>query len=139
MHSKLGNGRNTVSRVVYFLSSLRAQTAKTLICTNSGVPADSKKSAQKVRRTALFVHFLRKKVRFSELFPHFLALFLGSAGTPLFVQINVFAVWALRLDRKYTIREYCFGKENSLSLTEFWGKLGEFCETLGEFALAHKK
>ena len=35
-------------------------------------------------------------------------------------------------------REYCFGEENSLSLTEFWGKLGEFCEKLGEFALAHK-
>ena len=35
-------------------------------------------------------------------------------------------------------REYCFREENSLSLTEFWGKLGEFCEKLGEFALAHK-
>ena len=36
-------------------------------------------------------------------------------------------------------REYCFGEENSLSLTEFWGKLGEFCEKkLGEFVLAHK-
>ena len=35
-------------------------------------------------------------------------------------------------------REYCFGEENSLSLTEFWGKLGEFCEKLGELALAHK-
>ena len=39
--------------------------------------------------------------------------------------------------------EYCFestvsGKKNSLSLTEFQGKLGEFCEKLGEFALAHK-
>ena len=35
--------------------------------------------------------------------------------------------------RKYgqnTVREYCFGEENSLSLTEFWGKLGEFCEKL---------
>ena len=31
-------------------------------------------------------------------------------------------------------REYCFGEENSLSLTEFCGKLGEFCEKLGEFA-----
>ena len=29
-------------------------------------------------------------------------------------------------------------EENSLSLTEFWGKLGEFCEKLGEFALSHK-
>ena len=37
-------------------------------------------------------------------------------------------------------REYCFGEESSLSLTEFYGKLGEFCEfqKLGEFALAHK-
>ena len=35
-------------------------------------------------------------------------------------------------------REYCFRGENSLSLTEFWGKLGEFCEKLGEFVLAHK-
>ena len=26
-------------------------------------------------------------------------------------------------------REYCFGEENSLSLTEFWGKLGEFAFT----------
>ena len=34
-------------------------------------------------------------------------------------------------------REYCFGEENSLSLTEFCGKLGEFCEKL-EFAWAHK-
>ena len=34
-------------------------------------------------------------------FVRFLALFLESAETPLFVQINVFAVWALRLDRKY--------------------------------------
>ena len=35
-------------------------------------------------------------------------------------------------------REYRFGEENSLSLTEFWGKLGEFFEKLGEFVLAHK-
>ena len=40
--------------------------------------------------------------------------------------------------------EYCFESTvsdkriNSLSLTEFWGNLGEFCEELGEFALAHK-
>ena len=34
--------------------------------------------------------------------------------------------------------EYCFGEENSLSLTEFWGKLGEFCDKLGEFAFTHK-
>ena len=92
--------------VVYFLSSLRGQTAKTLICTKSGVSADSRKSAEQCGEP----HFLRKKctksaqkVRFSALFAHFSALFLESAETPLFVQINVFAVWPLRLDRKYTI------------------------------------
>ena len=37
------------------------------------------------------------------------------------------------------IKGDCFGGGNSLSLTEFYGKLGEFCEKLGEFALAHKK
>ena len=35
-------------------------------------------------------------------------------------------------------REYCCGEENSLSLTEFWGELGEFSVKLGEFALTHK-
>ena len=35
-------------------------------------------------------------------------------------------------------REYSFGEDNSLSLTELWGKLCEFCEKLGEFALSHK-
>ena len=35
-------------------------------------------------------------------------------------------------------RECRFGEENSLSLTEFYGKLGEFGKKLGEFALAHK-
>ena len=59
------------------------------------------KEFQKMRKTALFAHFLRKKCGF----PHFLALFLESAETPLFLQINVFAVWALRLDRKYTIMD----------------------------------
>ena len=34
------------------------------------------------------------------------------------------------------IAQYCFGEENSLSLSEFWGRLGEFCEKLGEFVLA---
>ena len=47
-----------------------------------------------------FCALFTQKVRFSALVPLFWALFLGSAGTPLFVQINVFAVWALRLDRK---------------------------------------
>ena len=42
-------------------------------------------------------------------------------------------------------REYCLGEENSLSLTEFRGKLGEFrgklgefWEKLGEFAFSHR-
>ena len=51
---------------------------------------------------------------------------------------------AVRVTRKraeycfFLFREYCFGEKNSLSLTEFCGKLGEFCKKLGEFALAHK-
>ena len=34
-------------------------------------------------------------------------------------------------------QENCFGEENSLSLTEFYGNT-EFCGKLGEFALTHK-
>ena len=45
----------TISTVVYFLSSLRAQTAKTLICTKSGVSADSRKMHKKRGEP----HFLR--------------------------------------------------------------------------------
>ena len=88
---------NRDPRVVYFLSSLRAQTAKTLICPKSGFRR-FQKECHKVRKTALSVHFLHTKRGFL----HFLALFLESAETPLFGQINVFAVWALRLDRQYT-------------------------------------
>ena len=60
------------------------------------------KSAENRSFCAFFVHFLRKKCGS----PHFSALFgtlSGIGGTPLFVQINVFAVWPLRLDRKYAI------------------------------------
>ena len=72
------------------------------------VSADSRKSAEKcrkVRRTALFAQKVYNKYAKSAVlrtFRHFSALFLESAETPLFVQINVFAVWPLRLDRKYT-------------------------------------
>ena len=37
-----------------------------------------------------------------------------------------------------TASRVLFRRKNSLSLTEFWGKLGEFCEKLGEIALADK-
>ena len=93
---------------MYFLSSLRGQTAKTLICTKSGVSADSRKSAEKCRkvRRTLFAQKMYKKCAKSAVlrtfFAHFSALFLESAETPLFVQIKVFAVWPLRHDRKYT-------------------------------------
>ena len=62
------------------------------------IPERAPKSVQNRTFCALFTHFLHKKCGFA----HFLALFLESAETPLFVQINVFAVRALRLDRKYT-------------------------------------
>ena len=39
---------------MYFLSSLRAETAKALICRKSGVSADSRKSAKKCGKP----HFL---------------------------------------------------------------------------------
>ena len=43
-------------------------------------------------------HFLCKKcVKIAQ--KHFLVLFLEFAETPLFVQLHVFAVWALRLER----------------------------------------
>ena len=71
---------------VSFLSSLRAQTAKTSICTKSGASADARKSAKKcrkVRNTAFFAHFLRKK---KCCFPHFSSLFATLScigGNPL--------------------------------------------------------
>ena len=52
---------------VYFVSSLRAQTAKTLICTKSGVSADPRKSTKKCGKP----HFLRKKCAKSALFRTF--------------------------------------------------------------------
>ena len=96
-----GRIQETTLGVVYFLSSLRAQTAKTLICRKSGfspIPERVPKSAENHTFCAFFAHFLRKKCGF----PHFLALFLESAETPLVLQIHVFVVWALRLDRKHT-------------------------------------
>ena len=51
----LGDSRETPV-VVYFRSSLRADTAKTLICTESGVSADSRKSAKKCGKP----HFSKK-------------------------------------------------------------------------------
>ena len=52
----------------------------------------------------------------------------------------LFCVHFLRLFQIRERAEYCF--ESTVSeereLTEFCGKLGEFWEKLGEFALAHK-
>ena len=56
------------------------------------------KNAENRTFCAKRVQKMRKKCRS----PHFSALFRESAETPLLVQINVFAVWPLRLDRKYT-------------------------------------
>ena len=96
------------SAIVYFLPSLRGQTAKILICTKSGVSADSRKSVKKcgkVRKTALFAQKVRKKSAKNAVFHAFRALFgtlSGIGGNPTFGQINVFVVWPLRLGRKYT-------------------------------------
>ena len=62
------------------------------------IPERAPKSAENRTFCVKSAQKMRKKCGF----PHFWALFLESAETPLFLQINVFAVWALRLDRKYT-------------------------------------
>ena len=79
------------------------------------------KNAENRTFCALFTYFLRKKCGK----PHFLALLLGSAETPLFVQINVFAVWALRLDRKYTILGPFGPRASVLSMHTMHKKLKE--------------
>ena len=93
------------AKIVYFLSSLRARTAKTLICTKSGVSADSRKSAKKCGKPHFFVQKVRKKCGFL----HCLALLLES-------------VWALRLDRKYTKLKHSRGKlRHFVELPLPWG------------------
>ena len=58
-------------------------------------------------------------------FAHFLlALFLESAVTPLLVQINVFAVWALRLEE---IHNNSFGADGIASNALQRGKPLRFC------------
>ena len=77
-------GCSKSGKVVYFLSSLRAQTAKTLICAKKGgVPLDSRKSAKSADkcRKPHFLHKSAKKKKKRCGFPHFLALFLESAAT----------------------------------------------------------
>ena len=62
------------------------------------------KECRKVRRNRTFCAKSAVKIcaksAVLRTFRHFSALFLESAETPLFVQINVFAVWPLRLDRR---------------------------------------
>ena len=58
----------SVFGLVYFVSSLRGQTAKTLICTKSGVAADSRKSDEKCGEPPflrIFCTLFAQKVRFS--------------------------------------------------------------------------
>ena len=74
------------------------------------------KEQQKVRKTALFMQKVCKKVHKKCGVAHFLLLFLELAETSLFVQINVFAVRALRLDRKYTNIGSLFHNHLSLPL-----------------------
>ena len=53
-------GHSSVCALVYFLSSLRAQTARTLICTKSGVSAESRKSAKKCGKPHVLRTFYAK-------------------------------------------------------------------------------
>ena len=81
-------------------------------------------------------------------FARFLALFLESAEAPLFVQINVFAIWALRLDRKYTKLipeqnqkpgDHPNFRKNALGVKRPFSELSEssrvFSEQLSEFEI----
>ena len=66
-------------------------------------------------------------------------------GTPLFSELvpeRASQSWSWNSQQYWEtggilFREHCFREENSLSLTEFWGKLGEFCAKLGELTLSH--
>ena len=94
-----GPQRIHIAELVYFLSSLKAQTAKTFIDLHKKwFPPIPEKVRKKSENRTLCALFYAKKSGFE----HFFALFLESAETPLFVQINVLAVWTLMLDRKYT-------------------------------------
>ena len=55
-------------------------------------------------------------------FAHFWAFFLESAETPLFAQINVFAIWALWLELKFT--------KPTLPQRELQNVLEELCRRL---------
>ena len=63
------------------------------------IPESAPKSAENRTFCVKNAHLLRKKCGF----PHFFGTLSEISGNPTFVQIKVFAVWALRLDRKYTI------------------------------------
>ena len=84
--------------LVYFLSSLRAQKKKNESAQKVGFPPIPERVPKNVQKNSTFCVKSARKMRFAAL----LALFLESAETPLFVHINAFAIWALRLDRKDT-------------------------------------
>ena len=113
MGEKLSCGcLRTSDKICVFPVEPQRPNGKNINLHKSGVSADSRKSAEKCAKSAenrtfceFFVHFLRKKCGS----PRFSALFLESAETPLFVQINDFAVWPLRLDRKYTRQDARLG------------------------------
>ena len=67
---------------MYFLSSLRAQTAKTLICTKSGVFADSRKSAKKCGNKKST--FCVKNAQKGGFFPHFFGTLSRIGENPTF-------------------------------------------------------
>ena len=88
---------------VYFLSSLRAQTAKILICTKSGVAADPRKiDCQKVRKTSPSAQKVRTFYAKSAVFRTSWHSFWDRRKPHFLCRLMFVVVWALRLDRKYT-------------------------------------
>ena len=74
-----------------------------------------------------------------RIFSHFLALFLESAETPLSVQIHLFAVWALRLDRKYTKVVAIFSGNVTLAMSPFALRMARFVPLAANIAQPYPK
>ena len=74
------------ARLVSFSSSPGAHIAETLICARSGVPADSRKNAQKCANRTLCAKSAKSTL---------LGALSGIGGHPTSWQIDVFTLWSL--------------------------------------------
>ena len=68
-----------------------------------------------------------------DIFRGRLGSFFGSSKSHFFVPFRIETLG----NGRNTVSRVLF-RRRELTEPEFWGKLGEFCTKLGEFALAHK-